>query len=105
MAIYKLKYHCEKCKKDFYVNLHSKFEVSQKDLDRFTNEIKQKHDRKEHTYCTRCKKKIPQGKAHPKLMGRKDPTLEERQKGADFILLFGLFCEECNKILDKKESK
>ena len=96
MRVYKLKYRCEKCNEDFSINLQSEHELQQGDLERFTKEIKQKHNHKEHTYCSRCREKILEGKGYPRFIGVKEPDNEERRNGVNSILLFGIFCENCN---------
>jgi len=103
MPVYKLKFYCEECKKDFYIDLQSKFKLNQQHLDRFTNELKQKHNIKEHTHCFRCKKKLPEGKGEVRILGRRDPLPHEVKKKTSFVLLFGKFCDKCNKILKKRE--
>lgn len=105
MRVYKLEFRCEKCNKDFSTNFRSKYKLTQNDLERFTDKIKQKHNFKEHTYCIKCGEKIPDGKGYIRIVGRKDPTEEDRKRGVDFILLTGIFCERCKKIFDEEEKK
>jgi len=105
MAEYKLKYHCEKCDKDFYVNLNGPSELSPQDLERFTNEFKQEHESVEHTHCARCNKKLSKEERKIRIVGFEYPKPEEMRNGYMGRLLSGFFCDECNKALDEKEKE
>ena len=101
MPTYIFKYHCEKCEKEFTLNVNADSEwddEGQKELERQAkSHFELMHDNAEHTFCHQCGKKIDGKTAEIKIIGRQDPNEKESRKGVAFTFLFAPFCKECYK--------
>lgn len=103
MRDYKLKQFCSNCNKELSWNMKSDFDLSEEDIDRFTNELADRHKFEEHTHCSACGIKVNPKDTEIQIVGRQDPSEEETKKGVAFTMLFGYFCKKCNELIEKSK--